>query len=217
MATSMQLVQRAGGVSIDKIVTQQVANGWTLFGSPFDLQGNAAQVMIKGAGTAPGTPGSYQIVQKDGINTLEKQLGLYTDAGWQVYGTPFDLNGLPAQAIVKGDVPITQGAGAGSGEGGGDIVAADITDATAVGRNVLKAADGPSARTAIGAGTSNLAIGTTAATAKAGNYAPTSAEVSNALKAKTQIAALTALATPASATTEEIATLLNAVVAALKV
>lgn len=33
-------------------------------------------------------------------------------------------------------------------------------------------------------------IGTTAATAKAGNYTPTSAEVGNALKAKAQIAAL---------------------------
>lgn len=33
-------------------------------------------------------------------------------------------------------------------------------------------------------------VGTTATTAKAGNYAPTTAEVANALKAKTQIAAL---------------------------
>lgn len=56
--------------------------------------------------------------------------------------------------------------------------AANISDATAVGRSVLTAADAAAARTAIGAGTSNLAVGTTATTAKAGNYTPTWAEVS---------------------------------------
>ena len=47
-----------------------------------------------------------------------------------------------------------------------------LSGATTVGKNVIKAADAAAARTAIGAGTSNLAIGTTASTAKAGNYAP---------------------------------------------
>jgi hypothetical protein len=50
--------------------------------------------------------------------------------------------------------------------------AANITDASATGRSVLTAADAAAARTAIGAGTSNLALGTTSTTAKAGNYAP---------------------------------------------
>ncbi|MDF3316487.1 hypothetical protein [Rhodococcus sp. C3V] len=47
--------------------------------------------------------------------------------------------------------------------------AADISDATTVGRNVLKAADAAAARTAIGAGASNLLIGTTSATAMRGD------------------------------------------------
>lgn len=51
--------------------------------------------------------------------------------------------------------------------GGGDVTAADITDATAVGRNVLKAADAAAARTAIGAGTSSVAVATTAPAALA--------------------------------------------------
>lgn len=57
--------------------------------------------------------------------------------------------------------------------------AAQISDASATGRSVLTAADAAAARAAIGAGTgsSNLAIGTTATTAKAGNYVPTWAEV----------------------------------------
>ncbi|MER7500447.1 capsid cement protein [Nonomuraea pusilla] len=48
--------------------------------------------------------------------------------------------------------------------------AASIGDATAVGRNVLTATDQAAARTAIGAGTSNLALGTTGTTAAAGNH-----------------------------------------------
>lgn len=49
--------------------------------------------------------------------------------------------------------------------------AADITDATTVGRNVIKAADADAARAAIGAGTgnSNLELGTTSSTAMRGD------------------------------------------------
>lgn len=47
-----------------------------------------------------------------------------------------------------------------------------LSGATAVGKDVMKAADAAAARTAIGAGTSNLVIGTGATQAKAGNYAP---------------------------------------------
>ena len=46
----------------------------------------------------------------------------------------------------------------------------DISDATTVGKAVLVATDSAAARTAIGAGTSNLALGTTASTAAAGNH-----------------------------------------------
>ena len=45
----------------------------------------------------------------------------------------------------------------------------DISDSTATGRSLVTAADAAAARTAIGAGTSNLAIGTTGTTAAAGN------------------------------------------------
>ena len=64
-----------------------------------------------------------------------------------------------------------------AGEGGGQssVTVNDITDATTVGKNVLLASTQVQARTAIGAGTSNLTIGTTATTAKAGDYAPPNA------------------------------------------
>jgi len=45
-------------------------------------------------------------------------------------------------------------------------------DSTATGRGVMLAADAAAARTAIGAGTSNLELGTTATTAKTGNWKP---------------------------------------------
>lgn len=84
----------------------------------------------------------------------------------------------------------------GTGSGGAATVTSDnITDATATGKSVLTAASAAAARTAIGAGTSSLTIGTTASTAKAGNYTPTTTEVSNALKAKAQIAALSETST----------------------
>lgn len=55
--------------------------------------------------------------------------------------------------------------------------AADISDASTTGQTVLKAANAAAARTAIGAGTSNLALGTTNLTAKAGNYTPPVADL----------------------------------------
>lgn len=61
----------------------------------------------------------------------------------------------------------------------GTVTASAITDATTVGRNVVTAADAAAARTAIGAGTSSLAIGTTGSTAKAGDYQPTAANISD--------------------------------------
>ena len=63
---------------------------------------------------------------------------------------------------------------------GGSIDADSITDATTIGKALIRAADAAAARSAIGAGTSNLAIGTTSSTAKAGDYQPTAANISDA-------------------------------------
>lgn len=91
--------------------------------------------------------------------------------GWQPLGTPtFTADGALVQALVKGTPN--------GGNGGGEVTSADITDATTVGRSVLTAADAAAARAAIGAGTSNLTIGTTASTAKAGDYTPPNATTS---------------------------------------
>jgi hypothetical protein len=52
-----------------------------------------------------------------------------------------------------------------------------LSGATATGKAVLKAADAAAARSAIGAGTSSLKVGTAATDAKAGDYVPAWAEV----------------------------------------
>lgn len=81
------------------------------------------------------------------------------------------------------------------GDGSGGSASVDTLEgATTTGKAVMKATDAAAARTAIGAGTSNVVVGTGATQAKAGNYTPTSAEVSNALKAKASIAALSKVA-----------------------
>lgn len=50
------------------------------------------------------------------------------------------------------------------------ITSDSITDATTVGKSVLTAEDAAAARTAIGAGTSNLVLGSGASQAAAGNH-----------------------------------------------
>lgn len=76
--------------------------------------------------------------------------------------------------------------------------ASDITDASEVGKAVLKAVDKAAAKTAIGVT----------------DY--TDAKAQAAIKGKAQIAALTAITDPATATPEAIANALNSVIAALK-
>jgi hypothetical protein len=84
-------------------------------------------------------------------------------------------------AIGAGTSDLAIGTTAGTAKAGDwKPAAADITDATAIGQSVVKATTAAAARTAIGAGTSNLALGTTASTAKAGNYQPTAANISDA-------------------------------------
>lgn len=75
-----------------------------------------------------------------------------------------------------------------------------ISDATTVGRGVLTAPDAAAARSAMGAGTSSLALGSTSSTAKRGDYAPAAADISdatsvgrNVVTAASQAAARTAL------------------------
>jgi len=74
------------------------------------------------------------------------------------------------QAIGAGTSNVTVGTGATNAKPGNyQPTAANISDATAVGRSVLTAADQAAARTAIGAGTSSLVLGAGATQAASGS------------------------------------------------
>lgn len=64
-------------------------------------------------------------------------------------------------------------------EAGGNITADAITDATSTGKSVLRASSALAARNAIGAGTSNLAVGLGSSDAKSGAYVPTWGEITS--------------------------------------
>lgn len=106
------------------------------------------------------------------------------------------------------------------GESGGtSVTSAQITDATAVGKSVLTATDAAAARTAIGAGTSNLALGTTASTAAAGNHTHTIANITGLQTALDGKLTATKVATQANSTATDVAGLVtdfNALLAKLK-
>lgn len=156
---------------------------------------------------------AYKVLTQNSSVSLDTLVDQHIAEGWQPIGGPVLSGTALSQAVVKG-----------TADGGGgevvDLTSADITDATAVGREVLTAADAAAARAAIGAGTgngtSNLKVGATAADAKPGNYTPNTNEVANALKSKSQLVAVTAVADPATATAEAVADTLNELLAALK-
>lgn len=89
-------------------------------------------------------------------------------------GTDWQLIAEPSSTLAnwrEKTYPASPVSSVNGRKGAVDTSSADITDATAVGRTVLKAADAAAARAAIGAGTgnSNLAVGTTSATAMRGD------------------------------------------------
>lgn len=70
---------------------------------------------------------------------------------------------------------------AGKADVGHTHTATEISNSTATGRSLITATDAAAARTAIGAGTSSLVLGTSAGTAKAGDWFPSFAEVTGTL------------------------------------
>lgn len=85
-------------------------------------------------------------------------------------GTPVTMDEVAEYVGSSGDTTVT---------------AAQISDATTIGRNLIRASDGESARTIIGAGTSSLALGTSSTTALAGNTPRLSANAITAIAALT--------------------------------
>ena len=92
--------------------------------------------------------------------------------------TPASIGAAAAtHAHVIGDVAGLQGALDGKAEASHTHTASQISDATTTGKDLLTASSPTAARSAIGAGTSNLAIGSTSTTAAAGDHTHTPASI----------------------------------------
>jgi hypothetical protein len=161
-------------------------------------------------------------VRTDGAGTFILGAGSPSDlASWTKLNSPADLvssvNGQVGTVVLgKGDVGLgnvsnlapadlpvstaTQSALDGKAPASHQHTASQISDSTSFGRGVVTAASASAARAAIGAGTSDLALGTTSGTAKRGDYQPAAADISDAtatgrsvVTAASQSAARTAL------------------------
>lgn len=88
---------------------------------------------------------------------------------------------LPADDVTRLEQGIADAhtAAAGKADKSHKHGSGDLTDATDIGKAIIAAADAAAAREAIGAGTSNLKIGTAATDAKSGDYTPAWGDVRN--------------------------------------
>lgn len=169
MASSYRLVLVSNIGQLNSTIETAIANGEMPLGRPDFLDHYYALVVGEDSAV---TYESYEVVIAPDVRTLNTQVQykLSGDPALSALGAPFSMRGRYAQVVVSGM----------SGSDDGDeppptqVTSDDITDATDVGRDVLTATDAAAARAAIGAGTGNsdLTIGTTASTAKAGNWVP---------------------------------------------
>jgi hypothetical protein len=124
--------------------------------------GTAGQVLAKASGTSYDTEWVDQTGGGGGATTL----GGLTDV---------TTTGVTSGQVLKYNGTEWAPGTDNTGGGGGSVAWADITGKPAV---IGAGTDAAAARTAIGAGTSSLALGTTSSTAKAGDYEPAWADVS---------------------------------------
>lgn len=165
-----KVISAAGLVRLNAMVADAVAQGFAPHGDIMPVaDGELVLIMVK---KDTGIDGCT-VISADGLVRLSMQLADAVVDGFSPHG---DIITLPS-----GDYVMVLVKGGDSGGGGtGDITSAQITDASTVGKSVLTAASAAAARTAIGAGTSNLALGTTSTTAKAGDWKPAAADISDA-------------------------------------
>lgn len=171
MAITEYKVIKAHLDSIEQAMATAIDAGFQPVGQPvmqYPAEKTVLQVVAKGASSAIT---GYRII-KAPIESISAAMAEAIADGYQPFERPIML--YPAdktmlQAVIKG-----------AANGGGDqvtIVVADITDASEIGKALMTADNGEAARDVIGAGTSNLQIGTTEQDAKAGDYQPTWGQV----------------------------------------
>lgn len=141
-------------------VTESMASGKVYYIQPLLAQLDAPipGINLASIDVPPGAPSApAPVYMKDtagGIAALDEQKRVIANGIVDDNGNPIDLGG------------------------GGATTVDELTDATMIGKAVVKATSATAARDAIGAGTSNLQLGVGPTTAKAGDWTPTWGEVS---------------------------------------
>lgn len=173
-----------------------VADGATANATDAALRDRSSHTGTQPVGTITGlagvaTSGAYG----DLLGTPTLGTAAATDVG--AYATA--AQGAKADTAVQGDDPRLSDARPPTAH---THPVSQVSDATTVGRSLVTAASAAAARSAIGAGTSSLVIGTSAGTAAAGNDArlsdqrtPSDGSVTNAKVAANAAIALSKLAT----------------------
>lgn len=166
--TQCIVLKEYGVVRLNAAIAAAVASGFTPQPGLMAGEGNWIMMVMKKEDAITVTSCVVKIVT--GVERLGQEITAALAGGLVPFG-----NIEPIGSDDYGVVFI-----AGSSGGGGSVSVDDITGAGATGKALMKAADATTARAAIGAGTSNLAIGTTSTTAKAGDYQPAAVNISDA-------------------------------------
>lgn len=166
--TQCIVLKEYGVVRLNAAIATAVSNGFTPQPGLMAGEGNWIMMVMKKEPSVTVTSCVVKIVT--GVERLGQEITSALAGGLVPFGN--------IEPIGSDDYGVVFVAGASGGSG--SVSVDDLTGATATGKALMKAADAPAARTAIGAGTSNLAIGTTSTTAKAGDYQPAAANISDA-------------------------------------
>lgn len=213
MIDACKVISADGLDRLNGLIAAAVTDGFSPHGSIIPISNGDVSIVMVDTGTPVD---ACKVIKAVGLVRFNQALAdAVTNGFYPVGRAEVGPNNTFFMVLAKGGD---------TGGGSGDITSADITDASTVGKNLLTAADAAAARTALGAstvganvltaadaaaaraaigagiGNSNLVIGTTATQAKAGNYQPTAANISDAgafgrqlLQAADQAAAKTLL------------------------
>lgn len=103
MANEIIVVTASPGQLIDRTVVNYMKQGFKLHGSPFQLRGGPAQIMVAGIGPVEDI-GEYQLVIEDESRTWASEMAWYATHGWIAYGDAFHINGVGHQAMTSGKI-----------------------------------------------------------------------------------------------------------------